>query len=161
MTYAQIRLDDGHAHTLQNFNDVAALCSDSPIAEHGQCLSLTNYVAPCKCKYDSMAGFLCDKPFQWSIDAPFLPSCDISLEYIDPEGYEEIRPSDSNLGFDWEIEWKSEAKLMVGTTNKIWWMVVSQKSDVYVRIGILETCPARDDWFGAICSLERRAIELC
>jgi hypothetical protein len=89
-----------------------------------------------------MAGFLGERPFQWSIDAPFLPSCDISSEYIDPEGYEEIRPSDSNLGIDWEIKWESEAMLMVGTTNKIWWMVISRKSDVYVCIGILETRPA-------------------
>jgi Heterokaryon incompatibility protein (HET) len=161
MTYAQIRLANGHAHALQNFNDVAALCSDSTIAEHGQRLSLTSYVAPCKCKYESTAEFLCDKAFQWSVDAPFLPSCDISLEYIDPEGYEEIRPSDSNFSSDWEAEWESEAILMVGTANKIWWMVIGRKSDVYVRIGILETRPARDDWFGEISSLERKAIELC
>jgi hypothetical protein len=50
---------------------------------------------------------------------------------------------------------------MVGTANKIWWIVISRKSDVYVRIGILETRPARDDWFGEISSLERKAIELC
>jgi Heterokaryon incompatibility protein (HET) len=157
VVHAQVRLTSEHTHTVQNFNDVAALSANSIITEHGRCLLLTSYVASCMLR-QRPSQHAPDVVECW-VNAAFLRSRTVACR-LDPEGYEELRINHGGFRDGGCDECECEAILMLGSRMYMWWMLIIRKSDVYVRLGVLLYSSSDGDWVWPLPPLEQTTIEL-
>jgi hypothetical protein len=160
VAHAQIRLASEHTHAVQNFEDVAKLSANSIITEHGRCLLLTSYVAPCTLRLGPHSR---DDNVTWVdcwVNAPFLHSSQPDIGHLDPEGIEELRTSHRAFGDGGYDEYECEAIMMLWQAGDIDWMLIIRKSSFYVRLGILQSTLGNGEEPWAPTPLEQTTIDL-